>query len=113
MNLFRHTAILISVIVAGCQTNQPTSPENITPIYSAPDEFSGSSCSELRETLADINSKEPALVKAQTERRDRSVWKSFWSTGVGDGDNSIAYDIAKIRGQRDAIQKAMTRKKCS
>lgn len=111
--LFRPSITVIFSLLAGCQTNQPTPAEAITPLYTAPSEFSNSGCSELKETLADINSREPSLVKAQTDRRSSSAWKSFWWNGVGDGDNSIAQDIAKIRGQREAIQKVMSRKNCS
>lgn len=109
----RFCVVASCLALSACQTNQPTEADKIVPLYTAPEEFSNDSCAELKDTLSDINSREPALVKAQTERRDRSVWKSFWWNGVGDGDNSIAADIAKIRGQRDAIQKAMTRKHCS
>ena len=113
-NSARYGLVLASLsLLVACQTNQPTPADKIVPLYASPEEFSSDSCSELKETLADINSREPALVKAQTERRDQSVWKSFWWNGVGDGDNSIANDIAKIRGQREAIQKAMRRKNCS
>ena len=104
--------VLAVFLLAGCQTNQPTPADKITPLYTAPAEFSNSSCTELRETLAEINSREPGLVNAQTERRNWSVWKSFWWNGVGDGDNSIAQDIAKIRGQREAIQKVLSKKSC-
>jgi hypothetical protein len=105
-------SIAATSLLLGCQTNQPTPPEKIVPLYTSPQEFSNSSCSELRENLADINSREPSLIKAQTDRREWSVWKSFWWNGVGDGDNGIASDISKIRGQREAIQKEMTKKNC-
>lgn len=111
MHLFVTLFVGLSLL-SGCQTNQPTPADKITPLYFAPAEFSSSSCSELARTLADINAREPSLVEAQTNRRDWSVWKSFWWNGVGDGDNSIAADLSKMRGQREAIQKVMTQKGC-
>lgn len=103
--------LLMGFALSGC-TNQPTSPEKIAPAFTPSEEFAQASCSDLTKTLGEINAREPALVKQQKDRRSSSLWWSFWGVGVGDGDNMIAEDIARMRGQRQAIQQAMQQKHC-
>ena len=103
--------LLVGLGLSGC-TNQPTSPEKIEPLFTPSEQFTQSSCPELSRTLAEINAREPDLVKKQKDRRSSSLWWSFWGVGVGDGDNMIAEDLARIRGQRQAIQQVMQQKHC-
>lgn len=103
--------LMIGFALSGC-TNQPTSPEKIAPAFTPSEMFAQASCSDLTKTLGEINAREPELVKQQKDRRSSSLWWSFWGVGVGDGDNMIAEDIARMRGQRQAIQQTMQQKHC-
>ena len=112
IRIVKDVSILVLVLGASGCTNQPTSPDKIAPAYTPSEEFAQASCSDLAKTLGEINAKEPELVKQQSGRRTSSLWWSFWGVGVGDGDNMIAEDIARIRGQRQVIQQTMRQKAC-
>lgn len=103
--------LVMGIALTGC-TNQPTAPEKIAPAFTPSEEFSQASCSDLTKTLGEINAREPAVVKQQKDRRSSSLFWSFVGVGVGDGDSMIAEDIARMRGQRLAIQQTMQEKHC-
>src|SRR5690606_16007890 len=54
---------------------------------------------------------EDQLVVAQTQRRKTSKVQAFWA-GYGNGDGIEASELANVRGEKEAVRRAMDKKAC-
>jgi hypothetical protein len=94
------------VFLSSCA--MPTNPNKIQPAYVSEDKYTKLSCSKLAEQLEEVSQRETRLVAAQKQRISTSSMQAFW-WGFGQGDGLEAIDLAQVRGEREAISKAMTK----
>jgi len=103
-------AAALSVFWAGCAT-MPTPPSQITGTYTSEQKYESYDCSKLYVELDSLTGRESELVVAQEQWRKKSQKQAFW-TGYGPPDGIEAYRLAKVRGEIDAVRRAMEAKKC-
>lgn len=105
------TAAVTSVLVlAGCM-NMPTQPSQITSSYTSGLSYESFDCSRLAVEVASLARRENQLVAAQEQRIKTSKVQAFWM-GSGQGDGIEASELANVRGEKEAIRKAMATKGC-
>jgi len=69
------------------------------------------SCEQLAIELNSLSRRENALVAAQQQRRKSGKVQAFW-LGFGTGDGVEAAELATVRGEKEAVRKAMEKKGC-
>lgn len=105
----------ISVIVtafslAACM-NMPTPPSQITSAYTSDLKYEQFSCDRLTKEVNSLARRENQLVAAQNQRIKSSEVQAFW-WGYGQGDGIEASELATVRGETEAVRKAMDIKNC-
>lgn len=106
------------LIVAGCLVflsgcaNMPTAPSQITGSYTSGLKYENFDCSKLSIEADALGRRESQLVIAQEQRIKSSNVQAFW-LGYGQGDGIEASELATVRGEKEAVIKAMATKKCS
>jgi len=100
----------VSVLFAGCVT-MPTPPSQITGLYVSELKYESLDCSQLYVELDSLAKREGELAIAQEQKRKASQRQAFW-TGYGPPDGVEAHRLAKVRGEKDALRRAMEAKKC-
>ncbi|MDR0577998.1 MAG: hypothetical protein LBI87_10815 [Candidatus Accumulibacter sp.] len=114
MNISREflagTSFCIALLVSGCM-NMPTPPSQITGAYISHLRYEGIECSRLSAELSSLSRRENQLVSAQEQRIKTSETQAFWY-GHGQGDGIEASELATVRGEREAIRRAMEIKSC-
>jgi len=68
-------------------------------------------CEQLAVELNALARRENALVAAQQQRRKSGKVQAFW-LGFGTGDGIEAAELATVRGEKEAVRKAMEKKGC-
>ena len=104
---------LLSLAVAslsGC-FNLATKSSEITPSYTSDLRYEAYDCSRLAIELNTLARRENQLVIAQEGRRKSSKVQAFW-LGFGQGDGVEASELANVRGEKEAVRKAMDVKTC-
>jgi hypothetical protein len=96
--------------VAGC-FNMPTQTSQITGSYTSGLKYEEFDCSKLSIELDSLARRENQLVVAQEQRIKSSRTQAFW-LGFGDGDGIEASELANVRGEKEAVRKAMDNKQC-
>ena len=96
--------------IAGCM-NMPTNPSQITGAYVSGLNYEAFDCSRLSAELGSLSRRENQLVSAQQQRIKTSETQAFWY-GYGQGDGIEASELANVRGEREAVRKAMDVKTC-
>lgn len=104
-------SVALSAFFSGCVT-MPTPPSQITGSYVSELEYGSSDCSQLYVELDSLATRERQLVIAQEQRRKASQKQAFW-TGYGPPDGIEAYRLAKVRGEKEAVRRAMQAKECN
>ena len=106
------SSIMITLIVffAGCM-NMPTPPSQITGSYTSGLKYENHTCEQLSAELDSLARREDQLVTAQNQRIKTSQMQAFW-WGFGQGDGIEASELANVRGEKEAVRKAMEAKKC-
>lgn len=99
-----------TVALAGC-FNMPTKPAGITGSYVSSLKFTSYSCPQLGVESASLARRENELVTAQEARVKSSQMQAFW-LGFGQGDGVEAAELANVRGEKEAVHKAMDEKQC-
>lgn len=102
--------ITMSVFVSGCM-NMPTPTAQITGSYTSGLTYSDYGCTDLGVELGILARRENQLVVAQEQRIKTSQTQAFW-WGYGQGDGIEASELANIRGEKEAVRKAIALKKC-
>ncbi|SHK62464.1 hypothetical protein SAMN02745216_03774 [Desulfatibacillum alkenivorans DSM 16219] len=102
--------IALSGSLIGC-LNMPTPPSQITGSYTSGLNYKDFSCEELAAEEASLARRENQLVTAQEQRIKSSKVQAFW-WGVGEGDGVEASELANVRGEKEAVRKAIEAKGC-
>jgi hypothetical protein len=103
-------AVGVSMFLSGCM-NMPTPPSQITGSYTSGLKYENFDCSQLAAELDSLARRENQLVVAQEQRRKTSEVQAFW-WGFGQGDGIEASELANVRGEKEAVRRAMEAKKC-
>lgn len=105
------TIALAAVLLAGC-LNMPTPPVQITGTYVSGLNYESFDCPRLTAELDSLNRREAQLVAAQEQRVRTSQMQAFW-WGVGQGDSVEATELASVRGQKEAVTRAVATNQCN
>lgn len=106
-----HIALAIATAgLAGC-LNMPTQTSQITGAYVNSLKYEGIDCPRLSVEYDSITRRESQLAIAQEQRVKTSKVQAFWY-GFGQGDGIEAAELANVRGEREAVRKAMDAKRC-
>ena len=97
-------------MLASCM-NMPTSPTQITGSYTSSLRYEDYDCSKLIAELDSLARRENQLVIAQQQRIKTSQVQAFW-WGFGQGDGIEASELANVRGEKEAVRKAIEGKHC-
>ena len=97
--------LLIPVIFNSC-ANMPTRSNQITGSYTSGIKYEDYTISRLEVELEALNKRESDLVLAQDQRVKSSQVQAFW-WGFGNGDGIEAAELARVRGEKDAVTKAI------
>jgi len=98
------------VFLSGCM-NMPTPPSQITGSYTSGLRYESFDCSRLSAELDSLARRENQLVVAQEQRvKTSEVQACLW--GFGQGDGIEASELANVRGEKEAVRKAMETKGC-
>ena len=114
MRLKRIPILLLSVFLifsVGCM-NMPTPPAQITSSYTSGLNYKDFTCEELAAEMASLARRQNQLVTAQEQRVKTSQVQAFWS-GYGQGDGVEASELANVKGEIEAVRKAMEIKGCN
>lgn len=111
MKALKIGALALGALLAGCATNMPTPPAQITGAYVSPLKYEPASCDALVNELSSLARRENSLVAAQTQRIKTSETQVFWY-GYGTGDGVEAAELATVRGEREAVMTAIGKKGC-
>ncbi len=103
-------AVLTSMFLTGCM-NMPTPSSQITGSYTSGLRYEDFDCSRLSTELDSLARRENQLVIAQEQRIKTSQTQAFW-WGFGQGDGIEASELANVRGEKEAVRKAMEIKGC-
>lgn len=102
--------IAASLAVTGC-FNLPTQPSQISGAYINSLKYEQFGCDRLTAEADSLARRENQLVVAQEQRLKSSKVQAFW-LGYGQGDGIEASELANVRGEREAVRKAMDVNKC-
>ena len=103
-------AILLVGSTAGCM-NLATKSSEITGSYTSDLKYQNYSCDQLGIEVNSLARREDQLVTAQEQRRKSSKVQAFW-IGYGNGDGIEASELANVRGEKEAVRRAMDRRSC-
>jgi len=89
----------------------PTQPSQITGSYTSGLKYEEFTCMQLSAETDSLARRENQLVVAQEQRIKSSKVQAFW-VGTGEGDGVEASELANVRGEKEAVRKAMDYKGC-
>ena len=103
--------LLLSAIILSACTNMPTPASQITGAYTSGLHYENYSCKKLAAEIESLARRENQLVIAQEQRIKTSQTQAFWF-GYGQGDGIEASELANVKGEKEAVRKAMDSKGC-
>lgn len=103
-------AVASLALFAGCM-NMPTPTSQITASYVSGLRYEAFDCSRLSAESDSLARRENQLVIAQEQRVKTSEVQAFW-WGYGQGDGIEASELANVRGEKEAVRRAMETKRC-
>jgi hypothetical protein len=111
----RLLSALSALALAGCATSS----DKIAPSYVSPLQYDGYNCKQLAEEAQRISAHAAAAAGAQDSQRTSDVVATtaaviiFWPAAffVG-GDKQTAAELARLKGEMDAIEQVSIRKQC-
>lgn len=103
-------AAAIAATATGCM-NLATKPTEITGSYTSDIKYAPLDCNALAVEVNSLARREDQLVIAQEQRRKSSKVQAFW-VGYGNGDGIEASELANVRGEKEAVRRAMDKKAC-
>jgi hypothetical protein len=98
------------LVISGC-VNMPTPTAQITSSYTSGLQYEQFDCIKLAAETDSLARRENQLVIAQEQRIKTSKTQAFWY-GYGQGDGVEASELANVRGEKEAVRKAMEAKPC-
>lgn len=107
---YRAPVLGLTLLLTGCM-NMPSKPSQITGSYTSSLPYESFSCNQLSAELNSLSRRENQLVTAQEQRIKTSEVQAFW-WGYGQGDGIEASELANVRGEKEAVRKAMATKGC-
>lgn len=110
MKTLKYIAVAASLALAGC-LNMPTPAVQIAPAYVSGLNYEQFDCTRLYVELDSLNRRESQLVAAQ-EQRVRSSQMQAFLYGFGQGDSIEATELARVRGEKEAVTRAIATKQC-
>ena len=107
--------LLVASLLAGCATR----PKDIAPAYVSTVGYSNMSCSQLRDEAASVSAHAAQAMGQQDKQASKDAAMVgvslvlFWPAAffVG-GDKTGAADIARLKGEMQAIEDVNRRKNC-
>ena len=105
------TLTIASVALTGC-FNLPTQPSQIAGAYVNSMRYEQFDCNRLNAEADSLSRRESQLAIAQEQRLKSSKVQAFW-LGYGQGDGIEASELANVRGEREAVRKAIDVNNCS
>ena len=103
-------AVAQLTLLVGC-ANMPTPPSKIIGSYTSGLKYEDFHCPHLATEMDSLARREAKLVIAQEERIKTSQTQAFW-WGFGQGDGIGAWQLANVRGEKEAVRKAIEVKGC-
>lgn len=105
-------SLLISatLLLPGC-FNIASAPSQISGSYTSEFKYNSYTCDMLSVEFNSLSRRESQLVTAQEQRRSSSMVQAFW-IGYGNGDGVEASELANVRGEKEAVRRAMESKHC-
>ena len=104
-------AIVVALLAGGCAINMSTAPSQVTSVPGPARNYAELTCAQLADELGIIARRETPLAAAQERRVKRSNVQAL-VIGVGQGDGEEAAELAKVRGEREAVRNAMVARQC-
>ena len=104
--------LFIGAILGLSACNMPTDPGQITSAYTSSIKYEQYECDRLGIELNALARRENQLVTAQGQRIKSSTLQAFL-LGFGTGDGIEASELSVVRGETEAVRKAMEVKKCA
>lgn len=103
-------ALLPLTMLIGC-ANMPTPASQITGSYISSLRYEDFDCRKLAVESDSLSRRENQLVIAQEQRIKTSQTQALW-WGFGQGDGIEASELANVKGEKEAVRKAMETKGC-
>jgi hypothetical protein len=111
MKIRRTCFLIASTLSLSACMNMPTPPSQITGTYTSGIKYEALECSRLKAEFDSLARREAQLVVAQEQRVKTSQTQAFW-WGFGQGDGIEASELANVRGEKEAVKKAVEIKRC-
>lgn len=118
MNSVRNTVACIAILssaLAGCASN----PDNISASYVSPVQYESYSCQQLRAEASRLSGRAAEVTGAQSSKASGDAVAMgvglvlFWpSLFFIKGDGTTAAEVARLKGEMEAVEKASISKKC-
>jgi len=103
-------AMVLIAVLTGC-LNMPTQSSQITGSYTSGIRYQEFDCQKLSVELDSLSRRESQLTVAQDQRYKTSQTQAcLWGFGAGDGIE--ASELANVRGEMEAVRRAMENKMC-
>ncbi|SBV93546.1 Predicted protein (fragment) [uncultured delta proteobacterium] len=102
-------ALLLVLGLGGCMMTTP--PAEVKGTQVSESKYMSYDCPQLTDELQFLSRREEQLARAQDRRLNSSQLRAF-ITGFGRGDGVEATQLAEVRGEKEAVCKAMERKSC-
>jgi hypothetical protein len=118
INTMKQGALLLSaLIVSGCASTS----ESITASYVSPLQYQNYACPQLGEEAQRISTRVAQASGAQDQKRTNDALATtaaiiiFWPAAflVGGGDNQNTAELARLKGEFEAVEKASIQKNCN
>lgn len=103
-------ALIPFSMLIGC-ANMPTPPSQITGAYVSGLRYEDFDCRKLTVEFDSLSRRESQLTIAQEQRIKTSQAQAFW-WGFGQGDSIEASELANVKGEKEAVRKAIETKNC-
>ena len=100
--------VITCCVLAGC-LNMPTPTSQITGSYTSGLKYDQFDLARLSVELDSLARRENQLNIAQEQRIKTSLMQAFWY-GYGQGDGIEASELANVRGEKEAVRRAMEAK---
>ncbi|MEM1100525.1 MAG: hypothetical protein AAGH73_03210 [Pseudomonadota bacterium] len=107
--------LLTSLVLSGCAQ----SPENIAATYVSPLQFQSYSCNQLVEEGNRVGRRAAEVAGVQQKKADQDAGATaislvlFWPAAFFiKGDKETAAELARLKGELEAIEQASIRKNC-
>ena len=106
-------SVLMLLLVQGCVYPNMTTPSSqIATAYISSAKYSLFDCHQLQTELDSISQRESVLVVAQEQRVKNSEKQATWFE-YGQGDGVKATELANVKGEKEAVRKALVLKSCA